>query len=117
MNSPATPADTPADGSLNSVRTAGSWCVYIILSSDQRLYTGITNNLPKRWLAHCNGKGARFFRGRQPRQLLYREPQNDRSSASKREYEIKQLNRSDKLNLIAQQQHLDWHALLQLGGA
>ncbi|MEJ2417832.1 MAG: GIY-YIG nuclease family protein [Exilibacterium sp.] len=29
-----------------------SWCVYIIQSDDDLLYTGITNNLERRWQAH-----------------------------------------------------------------
>ncbi|MYM62072.1 GIY-YIG nuclease family protein [Pseudomaricurvus sp. HS19] len=106
------PTDTVLPPSVSAAD--GSWCVYIILSSDERLYTGITNNLPKRWQAHSNGSGARFFRGRRPQTLLYRELQESRSSASKREYEIKQLKRDAKLALIATQQHLDWHSLLGL---
>ena len=62
------------------------WFVYIILSSDQRLYTGITNNIEKRWQAHSHKKsGAKFFRGRSPKQLVYVESKHDRSSASKQE--------------------------------
>ncbi len=115
MNAAST--DTPTTPTVSASPEDGSWCVYIILSSDQRLYTGITNNLPRRWQAHRNGNGARFFRGRRPQTLLYRETQEDRSSASKREYQIKQLKRDAKLALIATQQHLDWHSLLPLDKA
>jgi len=77
------------------------WQVYIIESSDSKLYTGITNNLEQRWESHLNGKGAKFFRGRQPKRLCYLEPHDSRSSASKREAAIKQLTRKEKLCLIA----------------
>ncbi|GAA5316726.1 MAG: GIY-YIG nuclease family protein [Candidatus Pelagadaptatus aseana] len=87
----------------------------MIESSDHRLYTGITNNLPKRWKAHTEGKtGAKFFRGRSPSQLLYVETNHDRSSASKREAAIKQLKRSEKLLLVAEQRDQDWHQVYSL---
>jgi len=77
------------------------WQVYIIESSDSKLYTGITNNLEQRWESHLNGKGAKFFRGRQPKNLRYLEFHDSRSSASKREAAIKKLSRQEKLALIA----------------
>jgi len=89
---------------------ASDWLVYIIESSDQRLYTGITNNLSKRWRAHCTGKnGAKFFRGRKPRIIRYVETGHDRSSASKREAAIKALTRHGKLSLIANLGSVDYH--------
>lgn len=85
--------------------TAGTdgntWQVYIIEASDSRLYTGITNNLEHRWQQHHSGKGAKFFRGRTPETLRFVESHPDRSSASKREAQIKQLTRAQKLALIA----------------
>jgi putative endonuclease len=77
-----------------------NWIVYIILCSDNALYTGITNNLPRRFSQHCNLKGAKYFRGRQPVKVVYAEDGHSRSSASKREFAIKQLNRAEKLILI-----------------
>lgn len=82
--------------------TANSWLVYMILADDQRLYTGITTDMQRRWQQHTSGKaGARFFRGRKPLQLCFLELHPDRSSASKREYAIKQLARTAKENLLA----------------
>lgn len=78
-----------------------SWQVYIIESSDSKLYTGITNNIEQRWQSHLHGKGAKFFRGRQPKRLCYLEFHDNRSKASKREAAIKQLTRQQKLALIA----------------
>ncbi len=86
-----------------------SWCVYIIRSDDNLLYTGITNNLARRWHAHLHRRsGAKFFRGRKPEQILYVEEGHDRSSASKREAVIKRLKRVQKSQLIATQRGLDW---------
>jgi putative endonuclease len=86
------------------------WFVYIIISSDDRLYTGITNNLANRWHAHCHTKqGAKFFRGRSPKTLAYVEEGFNRSSASQREAQIKKLTRLQKLDLLATQSIVDWH--------
>lgn len=95
--------------------THAPWCVYIILSSDNRLYTGITTDIEKRWHAHCHSpQGAKFFRGRKPQQLLHLETGFDRSTASQREAAIKQLRRPQKLALVAEQSHINWHAQLHL---
>jgi len=77
------------------------WSVYIILCSDDSLYTGITKDVDKRFLQHASHKGAKYFRGREPIELVYQEHGHDRSSASKREIEIKRLNKQKKEELIA----------------
>ncbi len=78
------------------------WQVYIILGDDGRYYTGITTDVVRRWKEHSGGpRGARYFRGRRPAQLCYLERHPDRSSASRREYAIKQLTRTAKEQLIA----------------
>lgn len=81
-----------------------NWLVYIIRSDDNQLYTGITTDIARRWREHCQGKtGARYFRGRKPQQLCLLETHPNRSSASKREAAIKQLNRATKDVLLASQ--------------
>ena len=104
---------------------SSNWSVYIILGSDDRFYTGITTDVKRRWSEHCeankkNGetgkkktnKGAKYFRGRSPKELVFYEPGHDRSSATKREIAIKKLSRNDKKILIASTDNqlpaLDW---------
>lgn len=77
-----------------------NWQVYMILCSDNSVYTGITNNLPRRFKQHCGLKGAKYFRGRLPVKVVYIEDGHDRSSASKRESAIKRLRHDEKLSLI-----------------
>lgn len=77
-----------------------NWQVYIILCSDNSLYTGISNDVERRLQQHASQRGARYFRGRQPQQLVYLESGHDRSSASRREAAIKKLRRPDKELLI-----------------
>ena len=79
-----------------------NWSVYIILASDGSYYTGISTDPERRFEEHASGKkGARFFAGRRPGKIVYRENGHSRSSALKREYAIKQLPREKKSALIA----------------
>lgn len=83
-------------------KIAKAWCVYILHCADGTLYTGITNDLDARVVTHNRGAGARYtrVRSRRPVKVVYQELADDRSSASKREYAIKQLNRQEKLRLV-----------------
>ena len=77
------------------------WYVYIVRASDQTLYTGITTDLKRRLAEHQSGKaGAKYFRGRTALEMVLTESSPSRSSASKREAEIKKLTRTQKLSLI-----------------
>ncbi len=84
---------------MGSVQHA-EWLVYIIVCSDNSLYTGITTDIKRRFSQHCSGRGARYFRGRTPQRLVYLEEGHTRSSASRREAEIKKLPREKKWQLI-----------------
>jgi len=75
------------------------WGVYILECSDGSLYTGITNNFPRRLAQHQAGKASRYTRARLPVCPVYWEPADDRSSASRRELEIKAFPRQRKLAL------------------
>ncbi len=77
------------------------WSVYLLLCADGTLYTGITNNLAKRIEAHNLGRGAKYTKGRCPVQLVYQEPDLNRSAALKREAQLKKLTRKEKLALQA----------------
>jgi len=80
-----------------------AWQVYIVRCADDSLYTGIARNLERRIAEHNadGGPGASYTRSRRPVKLVYREDAADRSAASRREYQIKQLSRAEKLALIA----------------
>lgn len=74
--------------------------VYILKCKDDTLYTGWTVNLDKRIQMHNDGKASKYTRGRLPVQLIYFETFENKINAQKREYEIKQLTRPEKVNLI-----------------
>ncbi len=74
--------------------------VYIIKCGDGSLYTGWTNDLKKRFKNHCEGKGAKYTRGRGPLELVYFETFEDKKEAMRREYAIKKLKKLKKEKLI-----------------
>jgi putative endonuclease len=74
------------------------YTLYILLCSDNTLYTGITNNLPQRLKVHESGKGSKYVRARLPFRLIYQEKKKDRSAALKRELEIHSWPRARKLS-------------------
>lgn len=75
------------------------WCLYILRCGDDTLYTGITNDFPHRFAMHQSGKGAKYTRGRAPLTLVYKKDCADKSEALKEEYRVKQLTRTEKLEL------------------
>ena len=77
------------------------WVVYIIETESGNLYTGITNDIERRFNEHKNlKKGAKFFHLSKALKIVYQEIVPDRSQASKREIFIKKLSRSQKEILI-----------------
>jgi putative endonuclease len=69
-----------------------AWFLYLIECRDGSIYTGITVNVEARYAAHASGKGARYTRSHPPQRLLAAVEYADRSSASKAEYQMKQLS-------------------------
>ena len=73
--------------------------VYMVQCADGTLYTGWTTDIEKRLQAHNDKKGAKYTRNRTPVKLYYCEECSDKSTALKREAEIKKLPRSKKLDM------------------
>ena len=76
---------------------------YIVKCCDNTLYTGWTTDLDRRIEAHNSGKGAKYTRGRRPVELIYAERFDTKQEAMRREWEIKQLSREEKLRLAGKQ--------------
>lgn len=74
--------------------------VYIVKCKDQSLYTGYARDVETRVQLHNQGKGAKYTKARRPVVLVYQEMYETKSEALKREYQIKQLTRNEKLTLI-----------------
>ncbi len=77
-----------------------SWYVYMLRCSDKSFYTGITNNMEARLKEHNTGTAAKYTRGRRPVTLVYRERRASRSSALRREAQIKKWRRPNKEKLV-----------------
>jgi len=76
------------------------WFVYILQCEDKSFYTGVTNNLERRFLEHRNRKGGHYTNSHKVRKLLYSEKYRNQSEALKRERQIKGWRREKKMNLI-----------------
>ena len=74
--------------------------VYIVECKDGSLYTGWTTNIERRIDEHNQGKGAKYTRSRAPVKLRHFETYDTKKEAMRREWEIKQLTRRNKLKLI-----------------
>lgn len=77
-----------------------SYFVYILLCKDKTLYTGITTDVNRRFIEHKNGKGGSYTRSHGALKIVYQERKKNRSTASKRESQIKKLSRRQKQDLI-----------------
>lgn len=75
---------------------------YILRCKDGSLYTGWTNNLEKRVQDHNAGKGAKYTKSRRPVELVYYETFDTKEEAMRREYAVKQLSRTKKIQLISE---------------
>jgi putative endonuclease len=70
--------------------------VYMVRCSDGTLYTGYARDPHRRTKVHNMGRGAKYTAQRLPVALVYLEQCGSRSAALKREYEMKQLTRTEK---------------------
>ncbi|SKB57757.1 putative endonuclease [Lachnospiraceae bacterium] len=79
-----------------------AYVVYMLECADGTYYTGITTDPERRLKEHnFSEKGAKYTRARRPVKMVYTESFPDRSSASKREWEIKhKFTRADKQKLV-----------------
>ncbi len=75
------------------------WYVYILECKDKSLYTGITNDLERRYKEHLK-KTTHYTCYNPPEKLLYKELYHTRSQALNREAQIKRWTRRKKLALI-----------------
>jgi len=80
--------------------TKKSWCLYLLECRRGSYYAGITNDLDARYLAHVEGRGARYTRANPPLRLIGSRPYPDRASASRAEAAIKRLPRARKIAFL-----------------
>jgi len=76
------------------------WFVYILECEDKSFYTGITNDVQRRFNEHKSGKGGKYTNSHKPIKIIFTEEIDNKSEALKREYQIKSLSRENKKKLI-----------------
>jgi putative endonuclease len=79
-------------------------CCYVVECRGGELYCGYSNDVEKRVVTHNKSFGSKYTRTRLPVKLVYTECFDSKSEAMKREYQIKQLTRQQKLKLIREKQ-------------
>lgn len=74
--------------------------VYLMRCRDDSIYTGITTDVARRFKEHKDGKGGAYTRAKKAVKVIHTEKFPNRSSALKRELEIKGWTRTKKMSLI-----------------
>ena len=74
---------------------------YIILTENNKLYCGYTDDVEKRFQKHLDGIASKFTRANKPLKIVYTVQFETKQEAMKEEYRIKQLSRAQKNELIA----------------
>jgi predicted GIY-YIG superfamily endonuclease len=77
-----------------------AWSLYLVRCADGSLYTGITNDVPRRCKQHNAGTASHYTSSRLPVELVYQESLASRSVALKREFAVKAMSRKEKESLI-----------------
>jgi putative endonuclease len=76
--------------------------VYILLTENNTLYCGYTDNVEKRFIEHYMGKGAKYTKAFKPVRVVYSKEFSTKSEALKEEYRIKhKLTHKQKIKLIS----------------
>lgn len=73
---------------------------YILLTTNNKLYCGYTDDLEKRFQQHLSGKASKFTRANRPVKIVYTKEHSTKSEAMKEECRIKSLTRRQKEELI-----------------
>jgi putative endonuclease len=73
---------------------------YLLECRDGTYYCGITTDREKRLKQHNQGSASKYTRSRRPVKMVYCEEQTNRSTAMRREREIKKFPRLKKKELI-----------------
>ena len=79
------------------------WYLYMVRTHHGHLYTGITQDVARRFLEHQEGrkKAAKYLRGKGPLKLVFQQEIGSRSSALKAECALKKLPKQQKESLTS----------------
>ena len=74
--------------------------VYILLTERNTYYCGYTDDVEKRFKAHCDGHGAKYTRANKPVKIVWQKGFDSKNDAMKEECRIKKLSRAEKEKLF-----------------
>ena len=79
-----------------------TWFLYIVKCNDDSLYTGVSNDVQRRFREHekRGSRCSKYLRGKAPLQLVYSVAVGEKGEALRIEHRIKSLSRKDKERLI-----------------
>jgi putative endonuclease len=83
-----------------SVPGTPSWLVYVLECDNGSYYTGVTNDLKKRFAAHRAGRGARYTRMHPPVRILMTVPAATKNQSLQLEIWLKRKGRTVKEGLF-----------------
>ena len=89
-------------GTINSFNSKDLiWYLYMVRTKHGQLYTGITQDIARRFMEHQEGgkKSAKYLRGKGPLKLVFQMKIGSRSSALKAESILKKLPKKKKEDL------------------
>lgn len=76
------------------------WWVYVIECESGAWYTGVTNDLERRFQQHVSGKGAKYFRMDRPKRIVAAKSCESKGQALSLEASLKQSDRTAKQDWI-----------------
>ena len=78
------------------------WTLYMIRTKNGALYTGITQDVERRFAEHAAGrkKAAKYLRGRGPLKLVFRQKIGSRSQALKAEAAVRKMSKAEKEGMV-----------------
>jgi len=78
-----------------------AWHLYMVRTRHGQLYTGITQDIARRFMEHQEGgrKASKYLRGKGPLELVFQLKIGSRSSALKAEFALKKLPKQQKEDL------------------
>ena len=76
--------------------------VYVLLTENDTLYCGYTDDVERRFELHKSGRGAKYTRANKPIKIVYTKKYDSKVDAQREERRIKKLPRLKKLELISE---------------
>ena len=92
------------------------WYLYMVRTKHGQLYTGITQDITRRFIEHKEGsnKAAKYLKGKGPLTLVFQQEIGSRSLALKAEIAIKKLSKKQKEHLATNPEKFNLKKLINL---